>query len=231
MDFNWQVTRSLNIVGGYGYVDAKITDAGKLNWMNDTTPRRVPKHNLGAAVRYEFASGRLKGLFALAGVTYYSKSLVNLGSGKGRRAYNGTPNVTGMQQNQIYNIRFPNGGLPYPYLPENAVVTYYDEATKYLYWTDVAGAATTADLMKYSYANPWLDGSCFYLDGREQNYNRSSIVWKAGLGYKFKTRSFSRRLNHRIQVNMDNVFDEKSTLAGGIPLTERTVMVTYSLSF
>ncbi|OAM91456.1 TonB-dependent receptor [Termitidicoccus mucosus] len=231
VDFNWQVTRSLNVVGGYGYVDAKITDAGKLNWMNDTTPRRVPKHNLGTAVRYEFVNGRLKGLFALAGVTYYSKSLVNLGSGKALVPYTGAPTVSGMQQNQIYNARFPNGGLPYPYLPENAVVTYYDSATKYLYWTDVAGAATTVDLMKYSYADPYMSGMSYVLDGREQNYNRSSIVWKAGVGYKFKTRSFGHRLSHKIQVNMDNVFDEKSTLAGGIPLTERTVMVTYSLSF
>jgi hypothetical protein len=136
-----------------------------------------------------------------------------------------------MQQHRIYNARFPNGGLPYPYLPQDAIVTYYDSATKYLYWTDVAGAATTADLMKYSYANPHMSGISYVLDGRTQNYNRSSIVWRAGLGYKFKTRSLGRRLNHRIQVNMNNVFDEKSTLASGMPIIERTVMATYSMTF
>jgi outer membrane receptor protein involved in Fe transport len=231
IDFNWQLTRSLNIVGGYGLVDAKITDAGKLNWMNDTTPRRVPKHNLGASIRYEFVTGKLKGLFAIAGVTYYSKSLVNLGSGKSLVPYTGAPTVSGLQGNQIHNLRFPNGGLPYPYLPENAIITYYDSATKYLYWTDNPAAATTADLTKYSYADPYMSGISYVLDGREQNYNRASTVWKAGIGYKFRSGARKTRTSHKIQINMDNIFNEKSTLAGGIPILKRTLMATYSVTF
>ncbi|AWI09507.1 putative Ig domain-containing protein [Ereboglobus luteus] len=235
IDFNWQLTRSLNIIGGYGYVDAEITDAGKLNWLNNTTPRRVPKHNLGISVRYEFVSGPLKGLFATGGATYYSKSLVNAGSGYNITPYKGTEDFNRMSQELIYNVRFPNGGLPYPYLPENAIVSYFTPASgstpAMLYWTDNQGATTVDELKKYSYASPYLNGAVYVIDGRTQIYNRSSVVWKMGVGYKFKARGFGKKLSHKIQVNMNNVFNEKSTIGGGIPILERNVMVTYSVTF
>ncbi len=114
VDFNAQLTGSLQILGGYGYADAITSSNEEFQFLVNTTPRRVPQHTLGIAARYEFHEGPLKGLFFTAGGNYYSESVVNPGSGR---------TLTASATNPIVNNRMPNGLLPFPNSAEGAVLT------------------------------------------------------------------------------------------------------------
>lgn len=113
IDFNWQLTNSFQLLGAYGNVDAQTLENAEFPFLVGTTPRRTPKHNLGLASRYEFKEGALKGLYFTAGVKYYSRSLVNVGSGRNLNASNSNP---------IVNRPMSNGLLPFPNLPEGELV-------------------------------------------------------------------------------------------------------------
>lgn len=114
VDFNLQLTPSLQFLGGYGFADAITSSNDEFRFLVNTTPRRVPQHTLGLGSRYEFKDGPAKGLYFTFGVQYLSESIVNAGSGR---------NLTASSSNPIVNTRMPNGLLPFPLLAEGAVVT------------------------------------------------------------------------------------------------------------
>jgi outer membrane receptor protein involved in Fe transport len=113
-DFNWQATDSLQFLGGYGYAKSKILENDELPFLVNSSPRRVPHDTLGLASRYEFKTAALRGLYATAGVKYYSRSIVNQGSGR---------SLTPSASNPIVNNPMANGTLPYPNQPVGAIIT------------------------------------------------------------------------------------------------------------
>jgi outer membrane receptor protein involved in Fe transport len=112
-EVNWQVGEPLQLVGGYGFTEARaINNPSAAYLAGRNILKRVPEHNLGFAGRYKF-SGRLQGLTATASVRWLSESIINIG---GR-------SVSPTASNPIRNIPFANGFLPYPNHPANAQVT------------------------------------------------------------------------------------------------------------
>jgi outer membrane receptor protein involved in Fe transport len=63
-DFNITPVKGLLIYGGYGYVDAEYVKMDDARLVG-LTPTGVPRHNFGAAVRYEIQKGPLRRLFFL----------------------------------------------------------------------------------------------------------------------------------------------------------------------
>lgn len=114
VDFNAVVTAELQLLGGYGYADAITSSNDEFPFLVNTTPRRVPRHTFGTALRYEIREGTLRGLYFTFGTQYASSSVVNPGSGR---------TLTASATNPIVNTRMPNGLLPFPAQPEGAVLT------------------------------------------------------------------------------------------------------------
>jgi len=114
VDFNWQATTSLQLLGGYGYADAITSSNDEFRFLVNTTPRRVPQHTVGLAARYEIKEGKLQGLSFTGGFNYYSESVVNAGSGR---------TLTASATNPIVNNRMPNGLLPLEQYAEGTIVT------------------------------------------------------------------------------------------------------------
>lgn len=114
VDCNWLATPRLQFFGGYGYADAITSSNAEFPFLIATTPRRVPRHNLGVGSRYELQAGALKGLYFTLGTQYYSESVVNPGSGR---------TITASASNPIVNNLMPNGVLPFPNQPAGAVLT------------------------------------------------------------------------------------------------------------
>ena len=119
VDFNFQITSALQVLGGYGYNDAVYTQSSLPYLLGTTTPQS-PKDNLGVAARYAIRSGPLRGLSVTAGVRTLSKSLLSVGSGN---VISTTPyRVSGTFTPIIYNTPLPNGSLPFPQLPDGLAI-------------------------------------------------------------------------------------------------------------
>ena len=69
LDFTWRVTSELTLLGGYGYVNARITSNGRDLESIGRRPNKIPQENLGLALKYNLPAP-LKGVFVNAGVTY-----------------------------------------------------------------------------------------------------------------------------------------------------------------
>ncbi|MDP1580940.1 MAG: TonB-dependent receptor, partial [Candidatus Didemnitutus sp.] len=208
MDFNWQATESLQFLGGYGNVVAKTLENKEFPFLSNTTPRRVPRHNVGLASRYEFKYGTLKGLYATLGMKYYSESLVNAGSGRILQpslATAGTP----LRTLNVINGRHGNGALLFPDQPENAIVVLRSV------WNPATLSASRESIRVG--------------DGREQIMNAGYSAWEASVGYRWRDRP--RKLSHKVQVNVKNLFDTRYTWGSGVAADPFTVIGTYSLTF
>jgi iron complex outermembrane receptor protein len=68
-DFTWRATSDLTFLGGYGYVNAKITANGRDLDSIGRRPGKIPATNFGLAMKYNLP-GALKGVIFNAGVTY-----------------------------------------------------------------------------------------------------------------------------------------------------------------
>jgi iron complex outermembrane recepter protein len=113
VDLNWQASDSLQLLGGYGFTEARAINNPSAAYLTGRNVlKRVPKNNLGAAARYKFG-GVLQGLTANASARYLSESIINIG---GRSI---TPTVA----NPFRNTPFENGLLPYPNRPADSLVT------------------------------------------------------------------------------------------------------------
>ena len=243
-DLSYQVSNDLYILGDWGHTRTEVLQSNTLTFLNGLPVRRVPRNNVGVAVRYQFSHGVLRGLFLTADAKYYSKSLVNLGSGKslipgpvttagsaGTMYYVATtnttytladPKITGEQKitsTPVNNVPLPgNGLLPYPKLPAGSTINYP---------VDVNGNPLPL-------ANPSTPGvytgqpeGVFVDDGRENNYNAPYAVFDAGLGYIWKWGKF----NHKVQVNVTNLLNRRYTWGSGVPGLPFQVVGTYELLF
>ncbi len=144
VDVNWQVADSLQLLGGYGFTEARAVNNPSSSYLTGRNVlKRVPKNNLGAAIRYQF-HGALKGLAVNASVRWLTESIINIGG----RAI--TPTVA----NPFRNTRFENGLLPYPNRPVDSLVTAgapvrVGDGREKVY----NGASTTCDLgLGYGFA-------------------------------------------------------------------------------
>ncbi len=113
-DFNWVPTSQLQLFGGYGYTDAKILSFEGARHLVGTPTRRTPRNTAGVGAKYDFATGKLRGVYLTAGFKYNGESLPNPSTGR---------NLTASASNPIVNKRMPNGLLPFPNVAENALVT------------------------------------------------------------------------------------------------------------
>ena len=78
LDFLWEPTDSLSILGNYAYTEAHLTKHSKPSLgVGDRLPR-VPKHSGRAAVRYRFIGGLFDKLGVGAGVTLASSRHLSL---------------------------------------------------------------------------------------------------------------------------------------------------------
>jgi len=178
-------------------------------------------------------------------VKYFSKSLVNLGSGKSlipgpagatsgatvsmyyvpstNRTYLTDPKLAGEDKitaTPLINAPFPgNSLLPIPTLPANALVNYPVDSTGTALPL-VSGTGTKA-----IYAGE--PEGVFVDDGREYNYNAPAAVCDIGFGYEWKM----GRLNNTIRVNLKNLLDRQYTWGSGVPGMPFQVFATYEMRF
>lgn len=68
VDFNVQVTRGLQLVGGYTFIDSERVKNENPNWVGRRLPNAAP-HQGNVWARYRFATGRLKGVSLGLGFT------------------------------------------------------------------------------------------------------------------------------------------------------------------
>ncbi len=73
-DFTFKVTDSLNLLGGYGWVNARLSKEGDNVNADGRRPPDVPVENGSLAVKYNVRSGILKGFSTHAGLVYVGVS-------------------------------------------------------------------------------------------------------------------------------------------------------------
>ena len=82
LDFNWQVTPALQVIGGFGYMDNRVTKNDESPWVVGQLVARGPSpYNYGMAFVYRFQSTRWKGLSLRADFSGQGESLGEYGSG------------------------------------------------------------------------------------------------------------------------------------------------------
>jgi outer membrane receptor protein involved in Fe transport len=239
--FTYQVTAGLQFLGDWGYTETKILNSDTLTFLNGLPTRRVPRDNAGLAARYEITHGKLRGLYLLGAVRYFSKSLVNLGSGKSlipgpagttvgatsnmyyvpakNLTYLSDPKATGevkLTATPVINVPFPvNGLLPYPNLPANALVNYP---------VDANGNPLPLSSKGVYVGEPT---GVFVDDGRLNNFNAPASVVTVGTGYTWKT----GRVSHLLRVDVSNLLNRQYTWGSGVPGMPLQILATYNLHF
>jgi outer membrane receptor protein involved in Fe transport len=247
LDTNYQVTNDFYVQTDWGYANAKTVNGAALTFLDDLPVRRVPRNNVGVAIKYQFSSGFLRGLYLLADAKYYSKSLVNLGSGKSLvpgpasatvgstlsmyyvAAQNLTyatgtdPKAAGetkITATPFNNVPFPgNGLLPFPSQPANALINY-----------PVGPGGVPLPL-----ANPATPGvyvgeptGVYVDDGRNTNFNAPYALFDMGAGYGWRS---SRTTQSVIRVSVKNMLNRAYTYGSGAPGLPLQLVTTYSLEF
>ena len=245
-EFNYQATDDLIFTGDWGYTHSVITNGLALTFLDGLPARRVPRNNIGFATHYSISRGRLAGLFFVASGKYYSKSLVNLGSGKSLVAgpasatsgstismyyvpgtnltyTSGTdPHGAGeikITSTPVINVPFPaNGLLPYPALASGATVNY-----------PVGANGAPLVLNNPAVPNVYVGEptGVFVDDGREYNFNAPYAVFDLGTGFSWT----KGRFTHELQVNIKNVGNRAYTYGSGASGAPFQIVGTYSLKF
>lgn len=123
IDFNISVTENLQLIGGYGYNDARYSYSSLPYLIDQTTPRS-PKDNLGVALKYQIRSGKLRGLSFTAGARYLSESLISLGNGGTLHTNPYGPSEVSSNNFVpiIFNNPLYNGALPFRDLPQGIAI-------------------------------------------------------------------------------------------------------------
>lgn len=178
-DFNWSLTPSLQLLGGYAYIDSEYINCDDTGPAFEGMPtRRTPRNSAGIAAKYTVKTGYFKGLFANVGLKYQSKSPNNA---PGRRTLDS-------KNGDIINLRMPNGKLIYPSLPEGSIIP------RNTYLTNDSGDYTTTLRINVD-------------DGRENVWNDSAAVWDVGLGYNWKvSRRYANRIQINIKNALDRIY-------------------------
>jgi iron complex outermembrane receptor protein len=246
-DVSFQVTDNLLLLGDWGYTHTKTVNSTAITFLTGLDVRRVPLDNAGIAMKYTVTHGFAKNTFFVAQLTYDSKSLVNLGSGKSiipgpsAATINSTvsmyyvpstnltyatgkdPKAAGeikITATPFNNVPFPGSGiLPFPGQPSGALINFPMSAT---------GTPLTL-------ANPTVPGvysgeaeGVFVDDGRENNFNAPYALFNVGTGYSWKT---GRRYLSTLQVNLNNVLNRAYTYGSGVPGNGFQFIVSYNLDF
>lgn len=87
LDFNWKVTPALQLIGGAGLMDNRVTKNKQSPWIVGQMVARGPApYNYGLAAVYRFQGTRLKGLTLRANFSGQGESLGEYGSGAYTRA-------------------------------------------------------------------------------------------------------------------------------------------------
>ena len=244
-DGTYNITDNLYFQGNWGYTNAKYEQVNTLTFLEGLPIRRVPRNNFGGVLQYQF-KGRLRGLYVYGGGVYYSKSLINLGSGKALvpgpasptsgstlSAYyvpsqnltytSGTdPKLAGelkITSTPFNNVPFPgNGLLPYPNQPAGALINYPVNAT-----------GTPLPLANAGTPNVYVGQpvGVFVDDGRELIYNAPYASFLIGTGYTWRMGRFS----HKLQVNISNLFNREFTYGSGAPGAPFQLFVQYTVGF
>jgi outer membrane receptor protein involved in Fe transport len=244
-EIQYQITSKLQVMGDWGYTPTTVLKSNTLTFLNGLPARRVPRNNAGLALRYQFTNGMLKGLFVIADVKYFSKSLVNLGSGKSlipgpaaatsgstvsmyyvpstNKTYLTDPKLSGEDKvtaTPVINAPFPgNGLLPIPGLPVNALVNYPVDSN------GVALPLISGTGTKAIYSGQ--PEGVFVDDGREYNFNAPAAVFDVGFGYEWKM----GQLKNTVRVNLKNLLNREYTWGSGVPGMPFQVFVTYNMHF
>jgi hypothetical protein len=248
-DGNFQATNDLLLFGDWGYTKTDVVESDVLTFLVNGPARRVPRDNVGIGARYQFSHGWLKGLFVIADAKYFSKSLVNLGSGKSltpgpaSSTVGGTvtmyyvpstnltyatgkdPKIAGEQKlsnpaTVVINAPFPgNGLLPYPTLPVNAVINYP---------VGLNGQALPLNNANTAGVYVGEPTGVFVDDGREFNFNAPYAVFDAGIGYSWT--AFGRFVS-TVEINAKNLGNRQYTWAGGAAGQPFQILGTYTLHF
>jgi outer membrane receptor protein involved in Fe transport len=248
-DVNYQVTSDFYVQADWGYAVARTINGYALTFYDALPVRRVPTDNVGMAIRYQFSRGPVKGLFLTADAKYYSKSLVNLGSGKSLipgpasatsgstlsmyyvAATNTTyayaagtdPKISGelkLTATPFNNVPLPgNGLLPYPNQPANALINF-----------PVGQGGTALPLV-----NPAVPGvysgeptGVYVDDGRSVNFNAPYAVFDVGVGY---THFIFHRDTATFQVGVKNLLNRAYTYGSGVPGAPFQVVGTCTFNF
>lgn len=249
LDFNWSLTDSFQILGGYGYNDARYAQSSLPYLVGTNTPQNA-KDNLSVALRYQIRHGALKGLSFISGVRDYSRSLVNVGSGG---VISTNPYATGGFHSELFNVPLVNGTLPFTDLPSGvAILSRNDPNAK-----DPVSGLANKNLNKGVTAAPagWvlytpgtsLDPSKQYYvwdgdgstsasysrttsvdDGRSTIFNNPYIIWTFGVNYTFKT---GGRLRHTLRFTVNNAFNKFYTYGNAVVGLPRQYQGSYSISF
>ena len=249
MDLNFQATSDFYVQADWGYAVARTVNGDALTFYDALPVRRTPTDNAGLALRYQISHGPLRGLFFTGDAKYYTKSLVNLGSGKSLipgpmsatsgstlsmyyvAATNTTyayaagtdPKIAGelkLTATPFNNIPLPgNGLLPFPNQPANALINY-----------PVNQSGTPLPL-----ANPSVPGvytgepaGVYVDDGRSYNFNAPYAVFDIGTGFNWK---MSRTFNSTFQVGIKNLLNRAYTYGSGVPGAPFQVVTTFRLDF
>lgn len=77
LDFTWRVTDDLTLLGGYGYVDARVIANGRDRDSIGRRPTRIPVDNFGLALKYRLP----RGFSATAGLTFTGDSFADSTAG------------------------------------------------------------------------------------------------------------------------------------------------------
>jgi len=248
-DLNYQVTSDFYIQANWGYAVARTINGYALTFYDALPVRRVPTDNVGFAMRYQLSHGPLHGLFFTADAKYYSKSLVNLGSGKSLipgpasatsgstlsmyyvAATNTTyayaagtdPKISGelkLTATPFINVPLPgNGLLPYPNQPQNALINF-----------PVNGNGTPLPLVNASVPGVYSgEPSGVYVDdGRSVNFNAPYAIFDVGTGYTF---NLFRKETSTIQVGVKNLLNRAYTYGSGVPGAPFQVVGTCTINF
>ncbi|HXA14300.1 MAG TPA: TonB-dependent receptor plug domain-containing protein [Opitutaceae bacterium] len=79
-DWTYDLTNSLSLLGGYGYVNARIFNDGTNILADGKRPPNIPVDNGSFAIKYKFSGTALKGLSIHTGVIYVGQSYPETGS-------------------------------------------------------------------------------------------------------------------------------------------------------
>lgn len=244
-EMQYQVTPAFQIMADWGYTPTTVLKSQTLTFLNGLPARRVPRDNAGLALRYQFTHGKLKGLYVIADVKYFSKSLVNLGSGKSlnpgpasatsgstvsmyyvasqSKTYLKDPKIAGEKKitaTPVINAPFPgNNMLPFPNIAANALINYPVDTTGTA--LPLISGTGTSSVYGGEPAGVFVD------DGREYNYNAPAAVCDIGFGYEWKW----GRIKDTIRVNLKNLLNRQYTWGSGVPGMPFQVFVTDDMRF
>lgn len=128
LDFTWRATGDLTLLGGYGYVNARVTSNGRDLDAIGRRPAKLPATAYGVALKYQLTPV-LKGLTFNAGVTYTGQTFpdslaggINEPASSPRRGF--TLSHDGRRTLSLPSYTIVDAGLSYRFRPDGSKFTH-----------------------------------------------------------------------------------------------------------